>query len=174
MTLPITPETKVGALLEAYPALEKVLVGIAPAFAKLRNPILRRTVAKVATLDQAAKIGGVGARELVRTLREAAGQADADLPESAAASPDAGAASGPEWLAGATVRLEIDADAMLETGEHPLGKVRQCAAALGPREVVRLTSSFRPAPLVDAVSRGGLRAHCRQTDGGYVTYVWRA
>ena len=33
----ITPELRVGALLEAYPELETILVGIAPPFAKLRN-----------------------------------------------------------------------------------------------------------------------------------------
>lgn len=74
MNLPIHPETKVGALLDAYPELEAVLISIAPAFEKLRNPILRRTVAKVATLEQAARIGGVRVRDLVNQLRQAAGQ----------------------------------------------------------------------------------------------------
>ncbi len=71
MNLPITPDTKVGALLEAYPELEEHLIACAPAFAKLRNPLLRRTVAKVATLEQAARVGGIGVRDLVRRLREA-------------------------------------------------------------------------------------------------------
>ena len=43
--LAICPDTKVGALLEAYTALEPALIAIAPAFEKLRNPMLRRTVA---------------------------------------------------------------------------------------------------------------------------------
>ena len=50
MSLLIGPETTVGAMIEAYPELESVLVEMAPAFAKLRNPVVRRTVAKVATL----------------------------------------------------------------------------------------------------------------------------
>ena len=57
MSLLIGPETTVGAMIEAYPELESVLVEMAPAFAKLRNPVVRRTVAKVATLEQAARIG---------------------------------------------------------------------------------------------------------------------
>jgi hypothetical protein len=48
MSQQIGPETTVGALLEAYPELERVLMEMAPAFAKLRNPVVRRTVAKVA------------------------------------------------------------------------------------------------------------------------------
>ncbi|MFH1755446.1 MAG: DUF1858 domain-containing protein, partial [Candidatus Latescibacterota bacterium] len=54
----ITPDMKVSALLEAYPELEDVLIGIAPAFKKLRNPVLRRTVAKLTSLRQAAQVGG--------------------------------------------------------------------------------------------------------------------
>ena len=46
MSLPIGPETTIGALLEAYPELEGILVEMAPAFAKLRNPVVRRTVAQ--------------------------------------------------------------------------------------------------------------------------------
>lgn len=46
----ITPSTTVYAILDSYPELEEVLIGMAPAFKKLKNPILRNTVAKVATL----------------------------------------------------------------------------------------------------------------------------
>ena len=45
----ITPKTKVGELLDAYPELEPVLMGLAPAFNKLKNPVLRKTIGKVAT-----------------------------------------------------------------------------------------------------------------------------
>ena len=53
----ITPQTKVGELLTAYPELEDLLIEIAPAFKKLRKPVLRRTVAKVTSLAQAARVG---------------------------------------------------------------------------------------------------------------------
>ena len=49
----ITPKTKVLQLIEAYPHLEDVLIEYVPAFKKLKNPILRNTVAKIATLQQA-------------------------------------------------------------------------------------------------------------------------
>ncbi|MHC4830644.1 MAG: DUF1858 domain-containing protein [Planctomycetota bacterium] len=45
-SLPITPETKVAQLLQHYPELEETLIAMAPAFKKLRNPVLRRSVAK--------------------------------------------------------------------------------------------------------------------------------
>ena len=74
MSLPISPETTVGAMLDAYPELESVLVEMAPAFAKLRNPVVRRTVAKVATLEQAARIGGISLPALILRLRNVRGR----------------------------------------------------------------------------------------------------
>ncbi len=48
----IIPDSKVGALLQEFPQLEDVLIQMSPAFGHLRNPVLRKTVAKVATLRQ--------------------------------------------------------------------------------------------------------------------------
>lgn len=45
----ITPKTRVGELLEKYPELEETLMELAPAFQKLKNPVIRRTIGKVAT-----------------------------------------------------------------------------------------------------------------------------
>ena len=53
----ITAGTKVAALLSAHPELEDLLISMSPAFIKLRNPVLRRSVARVATLRQAAAVG---------------------------------------------------------------------------------------------------------------------
>lgn len=51
-SLIITPKTKVLELIETYPELEDILIEYAPAFKKLKNPLLRKTVAKIATLQQ--------------------------------------------------------------------------------------------------------------------------
>ncbi|MBT4095990.1 MAG: DUF1858 domain-containing protein, partial [Nitrospinaceae bacterium] len=56
---PIEPSSKVGELLEHYPELEDVLIGMAPPFKKLKNPLLRKSVGKVATLRQAAAVGRI-------------------------------------------------------------------------------------------------------------------
>ena len=71
----ITPKTRVGELLDTYPELEPVLMELAPAFKKLQNPVLRRTVGKVATLQQAAALGKVSLSEIINTLRMEVGQA---------------------------------------------------------------------------------------------------
>ena len=61
----ILPSTKVGALLDRYPELEGILIRLTPVFKKLRNPFLRKGVAKVASLKHAAAVAGVPVNDLV-------------------------------------------------------------------------------------------------------------
>ena len=66
----ITPETKLGALLETFPELEPVLMEMSPRYKKLRSPVLRKTVAKIATLHQVARIGNIPVKDLINRLRQ--------------------------------------------------------------------------------------------------------
>ena len=79
--LDITPRTLVGDLLTAYPELEERLIKIAPVFKKLKNPVLRRTIAKVTTLKQASIVGKVSLSHLINELRTAVNQSEMDIPE---------------------------------------------------------------------------------------------
>jgi hypothetical protein len=174
MTLPITPETKVGALLEAYPGIEETLIACVPAFVKLKNPVLRGTVAKVATLEQAARIGGVALPELVCTLRKAAGLVDVEAPCVKPSPRGCTGAAPPDWLDGSHIRLDIDADAMLKTGEHPIGLIRRRLGEAQAGDIIRLTSSFHPAPLIDALTRGGAAVYSAAVGPGvHITYICR-
>jgi hypothetical protein len=160
----ITANLRVGELLEAFPELESVLVALAPPFRKLKNPILRATVAKVVTLRKAASVSGVPLGELIQKLRAAAGQTalDADAAADSASGPAGAASELPEWARGGVLCEVFDADAMLETGEHPLAAIRQRVATLGPGEMIALDSSFRPEPLIDTLTRQGCRVHTAQ------------
>lgn len=169
MSLAIGPETTVGALLEAYPEVEGVLVEMSPAFAKLRNPVVRRTVAKVATLEQAAKIGGVSLQAMILRLRDVTGQSAPDLP---VLQPRQDAGDDASWLTAGRVMEEIDADAMLERGIHPIGKIREAVGVLGPGEVVVLRSSFRPQPLIETLRRAGAAVH--SSSQGATHFTWFA
>ena len=62
--LTIIPQTRVGELLDAYPELEELLFKLSPKFTALKNPVLRRTIGRVATLSQAAAVGGLKADAL--------------------------------------------------------------------------------------------------------------
>ena len=70
----ITPQTKIAELLDAYPDLENVLIDLAPAFKKLQNPVLRKTVARVTSIRQAAAIGKIPVETVVNKLSGLTGQ----------------------------------------------------------------------------------------------------
>ena len=57
--LTLTPKTTVHTLLKEYPFLLDFLAGYHPEFKKLTNPVLRRTVGRMATLDAVAEQGNV-------------------------------------------------------------------------------------------------------------------
>jgi uncharacterized protein involved in response to NO len=67
---PIDASTRVGDLLEAYPALLPVFVG--NGFAPLANPILRRTLARGVSVAQACRMHGVEIEGFLGRLRQAA------------------------------------------------------------------------------------------------------
>jgi len=167
----ITPATKVAELLEAWPELEETLVAQAPAFKRLRNPVLRRTVARVASLEQAASVGGVAVRELVATLRAAVGQAP-DAPGGEEGTDSGVASPPPDWLDEARVSTTVDADALLDAGEVPLARINGAANDLASGGLLRVDSGFRPAPLIEALSKQDYRCYVREEPGGrFATFV---
>ena len=150
----ITPETKVGALLRDFPELEDVLIDVSPAYRALKNPILRRTVAKVANLRQVAKVGGVPLGALITRLRTTVGQSP--LPDEAQS--PAGAAARPSWAQEQTVTAGFDARVFIEEGGHPLERVMEDLGKLPAGEVYGLTTPFQPEPLIDLAKRKGFEA----------------
>jgi hypothetical protein len=61
----LSNKTKIGDLLDAYPFLLEYLLAQSPKFSKLNNPILRKTVAKVASVSKAAALSGLDTDDLL-------------------------------------------------------------------------------------------------------------
>jgi hypothetical protein len=144
----IAPKTKIGDLLETYPHLEDVLISLSPSFAKLKNPILRITVAKVATLQQAAVIGGMRVDDLVNRLRKEVGQqgysGDADEASSVLSNP-------PDWARAENIAESFDAVPLINAGSSPMAAIVSKARKLEPGKVLSFTTPFIPAPLLDTL-----------------------
>ena len=140
----ITPKTKVLQLIEAYPELEELLINMVPAFEKLKNPVLRKTVAKIATLQQAAAIGHLKTEELIHTLRKAIGQELTDI-----AGDSQFVITQPDWFNGTKIVQEFDIREMLLAGEHPVNQVISDLNKLNPAEIYKLIAPFLPAPLIE-------------------------
>ena len=66
----INANTKIDDLLKQYPFLEDFLVTLSPKFKGLKNPIMRKTIGKVATLGKVAGIGGLDLDEFIAALKK--------------------------------------------------------------------------------------------------------
>lgn len=144
----ITPKTKVFDIIEAYPELENILITYVPTFEKLKNPVLRRTVGKVATLQQAAIIGNVNIGELVNHLREKIGQnAEEIISENQQYNYQE-----PEWFDQNKVTVQFDVREMLANGEHPVAQVMEDLKKQKKDEIYQLIAPFLPVPLIDKAS----------------------
>lgn len=162
----ITPKTKVLQLIEAYPELEEVLVKAVPAFEKLKNPVLRKTVARIATLQQAAAIGNIAVGDLINLLRKEVGQ---DLMS------DTGSTEyrtlKPFWFDEKFIGKEFDAREMLAAGEQPVNQVIADLNNLESRTIYKLTAPFLPAPLIDKASSLGID-HWLKKEKDDLYFVW--
>jgi hypothetical protein len=143
----IPPKTKILHLIENYPQLEDILIQYAPAFKKLKNPLLRKTVAKIATIQQAASVGNVNVEELINRLRKEVGQ-DLFLVTSTTEY----IIHKPDWYSAEKVELEFNAKEMLDAGEHPVNQVMADLKNMNNDKIYKLVAPFIPAPLIDKAS----------------------
>lgn len=166
--LMITPKTKVGELLDAYPALEEVLIEISPVFAKLKNPVLRKTVAKVATLQQAAIIGNMPVEELVNCLRREVGQGVVSQSDE---EPDYLSPEPPEWFSPERITGHFDATKMINAGESPMNEILHRVKSLNEGEIFELITPFVPAPIIEMILEREYKVWVENKDQRTSTYI---
>jgi hypothetical protein len=171
----ITPKTKVGELLETYPSLESVLISMSPAFAKLKNPVLRRTVARVASIQQIAAVGGLNVDEIVNRLRKEVGQ----LTEAGSqnqedrSSPEYFSADVPEWFDIGKIVKTFDATPVINSGGSPMNDILSQTKDLKSGEIFELTTPFVPLPIIDMLKSKGFKVYTRSGDPNFMSYITR-
>jgi hypothetical protein len=143
--LEITPSVTVHSLLKEYPELEEVLIGIAPPFRKLKNPVLRKSIGKVATIKHISSVGGVPLDELIGKLREAVGQSGT----SESYSDQNYFGTQPDWFAPEKIVLSIDEEKLEDKNRMTLTIILKEAKNVKKGEIIELVTSFLPAPGID-------------------------
>ena len=79
MPIEISAQTRVAEVLECYPQTLQTFISFG--FAPLRNPVLRNTIARVVTIEQACRRAGVVQGELLSELRRVSQKGrSSDLP----------------------------------------------------------------------------------------------
>ncbi len=186
---PVLPTDRVSDVLARDERLVEVFVGVSQHFTKLRNAGIRKVMARLATVQQAAQLAGVPLQVLLDALNSALGVAspaapagDASVVQSASsgsASPDApdatasaGAAAGdaePAWIHERVV--DLDVRPALAAGKEPFDTIMATVAKLKPDEVLCLRAPFEPVPLYAVLGKRGFEHHTRQ-DGPDDWSVW--
>jgi DUF438 domain-containing protein len=104
----IGARTKVDDLLRVYPFLLDFLAGLSPRFARLKSPVLRKTIGRVASLNQVAAFGDLPLAELLSKIKAEIKRVTGEEVEA-----DSGPAA-PEPIEAGEARLEILKDIIRE------------------------------------------------------------
>jgi hypothetical protein len=145
--------------------MKDTLISINPKFKKLNNPILRRTLAKLATVKQAAIIGGMEPAELLNKLRVSVGQEPLNMQNYNIKTQKA-----PKWIDDKPLKI-LDANELLDKGENPLAKLNSILKSANNQDIVIVKSDFRPQPLIDEFEKKGFEVYClEKSPQEYLTY----
>jgi uncharacterized protein (DUF2249 family) len=171
---PVRESDRVADVLARDGDLVDVFVRHSPHFEKLRNATLRRTMARLVTVGQAAAIAGVPPLALVRDLNDALGlTVELDEGVVSAGDDDPAATPPPRRPAGAR-ETELDVREDLRQGREPFSRIMAAVGALGPGDVLHLRAPFEPAPLYTVLAKRGF-AHetAQRASDDWSVWFWR-
>jgi uncharacterized protein (DUF2249 family) len=156
----IRGEDRVSELIDRDDRLIDVLAEAAPVFGRLRNAAMRRVMARMVTVEQAARIAGIDPAHLVKRLNDGA---RAPGPESESDMTEYLPISGPPPTprpaaldaADPSAVVDLDVRPELRAGEEPFGRIMAARRSLGPGSVLRLRTIFEPVPLYAVFGKQG-------------------
>jgi uncharacterized protein (DUF2249 family) len=174
---PVAVGDRVSDVLARDEALVEVFVRQSHHFTKLRNRTMRKFMARLVTVEDAARIAGADAAALVGELNAAlgivsdSGTAIGGVDEARDLRPKVSPASAaPGRPSGATV-VEVDVREDLRAGREPFSKIMAAVQAAGDREVLWLRATFEPVPLYTVLAKRGF-VHEARAEGPEDWSIW--
>jgi uncharacterized protein (DUF2249 family) len=174
---PVAAGDRVSDVLARDEALVEVFVRQSHHFTKLRNRTMRKFMARLVTVEDAARIAGADAAALVGELNAAlgivsdSGTAIGGVDEARDLRPKVSPASAaPGRPSGATV-VEVDVREDLRAGREPFSKIMAAVQAAGDREVLWLRATFEPVPLYTVLAKRGF-VHEARAEGPEDWSIW--
>lgn len=158
----IRKSDRVSKVLERDESLVEVFASLSPAFEKLRNPGMRKVMARLVTVEQAARMAHVDADELVRRLNGGApaGDDDGDGAQASATprhADDDRTATAPAALRAITwdriVTVDVRED--LRAGREPFSRIMAARRTVPPGGALCVRAIFEPVPLYAVMKRQG-------------------
>jgi len=167
----ISKDTKISALIKANPKSIEAIAGINKHFRKLNNPILRRTLAKRVTIEDAAKIGNTTVDVFFEKLKSI-GFTVADAVQSGENISQKQFKSEKmiDIKNGEIVELDVRPD--IESGVDPFNRIMSALDTLPEDATLKVINVFEPIPLINLLTAKGYNSEVeRPTDGVVITYL---
>jgi len=170
---PVSAGDRVSDVLDRDESLVEVFVRHAPHFAKLRTRAMRRVMARLVTVEQAARTANVSVDRLVRDLNDALGiTVDGQANTPTMSSPAAETAAARHPAAAHVVDLDVRDD--LRFGREPFSRIMAAVAGLTESDVLHLRAIFEPVPLFTALEkRGFTHESLAHASDDWSVWFWR-
>lgn len=160
----ITSKTKISALIKANTKTIDAIAEINKHFRKLRNPILRRTLAKRVTIKDAAKIGGVTVDVFMDKLVNigfTVGTEETDIFTKKENTPMA-------FIIAEENTIDLDVRPNIEAGNDPFQVIMAAIKALPDGSTLKIINSFEPIPLINVLKGKGYLSKTERPSHGVV------
>jgi hypothetical protein len=164
----INPETTIKDLLEINQELViPALIKLNKSFSKLRNPILRRLLARRVSIADACKIAGCSIDNFIETMKQVGFTIEMETPEEKLP-----ALPKPEVNRAGHYRT-LDVRPILAQDKDPLKEIMTNVSTLEKYQGLKLINTFAPLPLIHLLAdRGFSHFTVSPEDGVVITYFY--
>ena len=156
----------VASVLKRDEALINVFTELSPEFERLRNPAMRKVMARLVTVEQAARIAGVDGDELLRRLNRAGSELEAPAaePKAEALAPEPAPPRGvSDVMQGVPAEKIVGVDVRedLRNGREPFSRIMAARQQLPDGGILVVRAIFEPVPLYAVMAKQGF-AHATE------------
>lgn len=167
----ITKDWKVAKVLDAYPATFDVFLEISPHFSKLKNKVLRKTIARRVTLEQAARVGGVNVNTLLMKLNDKAGfKVDTASMNNFESHDSVWGVHGLPLPDKSEITLDVRP--IIESGTDPFKTIMKAVKDMKHNEMLHLINSFEPVPLYSVMDAKGFTYKAEKRGNKWHIWFW--
>lgn len=167
----ITKDWKVAKVLDTYPETLDAFLEVSPHFSKLKNKILRRTIARRVTLEQAARVGGVNVSTLLNTLNRKVGHnTDTTLMAHEKPVPND---SNHKITIPQYKEVLLDVRPIIESGTDPFKTIMKAVKEMKDEEMLHLVNSFEPVPLYSVLGSKGFTYTSEKKGSEWHIWFWK-
>lgn len=147
----ISSSTKIASIVSANPLALEAIVSISKSFEKLRNPYLYRLMAKRASIQMATKIAGCKLSDFYEKLKPLGFEMEMEPIEE-----NENLELNSSFPEDANLKIiKLDVRSMLNNGEDPLHAILAKVNVLNNSQILELTNSFLPIPLISLLEKQG-------------------